>query len=113
MAKKDLGWIKVHRSICDNFIWKKNDPFDKRSALIDLFMMANHEDGEFAINSTDVIKIRRGQFFTSIENLAKRWHWSEGKVRRFLSLLVSANMIYKSGGQYGTLVTIVNYGKYQ
>ena len=40
------GWVKIHRQIQDNAIWMSDEPFDSRSAWIDLILMANHEDKE-------------------------------------------------------------------
>ena len=40
----DQGWVCTHRKICEHWLWKDENPFDKRSAWIDLIMMANHED---------------------------------------------------------------------
>lgn len=37
----DKGWVKIHRAIEDSGIWQHKEPFDKRSAWIDLIMMAN------------------------------------------------------------------------
>ena len=37
------GWISIYRQIQDNWIWKSKEPFDKRSAWIDLLLMVNHD----------------------------------------------------------------------
>lgn len=109
---KEKGFIWLYRSICDNYIWKSSDPFDKRSAFIDLILMMNHDDTKINIKGNSVT-ICRGQHFTSIKSLAKRWKWSENKVRRFLKGLVSNGMAEVHGRADGTLVTLVNYGFYQ
>jgi hypothetical protein len=39
------GWIKLYRKLWDDEIWDDElEPHNKRSAWIDLLMMANHED---------------------------------------------------------------------
>lgn len=106
------GWVCIHRKIQDNFIWTSDDPFDKRSAWIDIVLMANHKDRDVQIGSQKVT-IRKGQKFTSIRNLALKWNWSRDRVARYLNLLVSAGMIYKDSLYNGTLITIVNYELYQ
>ena len=60
-----------------------------------------------------VIELEAGQLIVSEKKLAEKWDWSRGKVRRFLSLLESLQMIQVNGTAYGTLVTIENYTKYQ
>lgn len=109
MAK---GYILLHRQIWDNRIWKRSEPFDGRSAWIDLLLMANHADNE-SIRGMSVIKIKRGQIHTSIVNLAKRWHWSRGKVNRYLLLLSEQQMVQVDSTTNGTTLTIVKYEVFQ
>ena len=48
--------------------------------------------------------ISRGSFLTSELKLMDRWGWSKKKVRGFLELLVSVNMIEKIGNRQGTVI---------
>ena len=113
MAK---GYISIHRKIWDSKIWTEKEPFDIRSAWIDLLLMANHADNSIIVNRKSV-DIKVGQMLTSYGKLSKRWNWSVGKVRRYLALLSDMKMITLSGTQggtlNGTLITVVNYGVYQ
>lgn len=109
MAK---GWIKLHRQIADNPIWFDSEPFDRRSAWIDLLLQANHERRQFLSNG-QMLTLEPGQLITSIPILAKRWKWSPNKVRRFLRLLDGSAMSHTDGSARGTLITIVNWGKFQ
>jgi len=106
------GYIYLERKIQDSAIWTSNEPFDRRSAWIDLLMMVNHEDAEIMINGKMRI-IRRGQRWTSILSLAKQWHWSRDKVSSFLYTLESAGMVTTDRNSFGTLINIVNYSVYQ
>ena len=106
------GWIALHRSIWDNDLWKEIEPFDKRSAWIDLLLMANHESNSVKVGM-QVVQIERGQLFTSVRKLADRWHWNRPKVERYLDFLCETRMLTKCATQNGTLLTIVNYGIYQ
>ena len=108
----DIGWISIHRKIRDCAIWASDEPFDRRSAWVDLLMMANHEDAEIVFNGKP-LTVKMGQRITSIRILAERWHWSVNKVRRYLELLQKLEMIHKECDNHRTLLTIVNYGKYQ
>lgn len=109
----DKGWIKLHRQIQDNNIWLENSPFDRRSAWIDLIMMANIQNKEI-IYRGKVLTIKRGQVYTSIRKLADRWHWSRDKVSRFVNLLEKTHMIRRDNRTtYATLITIVNYSVFQ
>lgn len=113
MAKKNKGWIKLYRQITDTYIWEANEPFDRRSAWIDLLLMANHEERSFLLRNGQNQIVQEGQLFTSSGHLAKRWHWSRGRVNRYLVLLSEQGMCKVSGTPSGTLLTLVNYGNFQ
>lgn len=106
------GWIKLHRQIQDCWIWNINEPFDKRSAWIDLLLLANHKDVKLQFNN-DLILVERGQFITSIRKLSDKWKWSYDKVSRFLKLLEKDGMIRRESDNFRTLVTIEKYSNFQ
>ena len=106
------NWIKLYRQIFDSQIWNVKEPFDIRSAWIDLILLANHKDGKVII-SGELIKVPRGAHFTSVQNLGARWKWSIKRVRGYLKLLEKAEMVTVEGTHRGTLITIVNYDDYQ
>lgn len=106
------GWIKVHRSLLESDIWQKDEPYDSRSAWLDLLMSANHEDRDIVFDY-EVVKISRGQFITSIRKLAKRWKWSAERTLKYLRILERLEMIHRDSNTKRTLITIVNYDKYQ
>lgn len=107
----EIGYIKLHRQIQDCWIWESGK-FDKRSAWIDLLMLANHRDKKFMFDGKPVV-ITRGQFMTSIRKLSARWEWSTSTVSEFLKTLERDNMIKKESDNRRTLLTIVNYEVYQ
>lgn len=109
MAK---GWIKLHRSIKDNWIRNNNEPFDKRSAWIDLILSANHEDTKI-IFSGKLIKVDRGSRITSIRKLCVKWRWSNTKVIKFLNTLQEDGMITYKSDTKKTVYSICNYNDYQ
>lgn len=105
------GWISLHRSIQEHWIWQEK-PFDKRSAWIDLLLSANHKDNKFLLGN-NLVDIERGSFITSEVKLSDRWGWSRTKVRNFLELLEKDNMLLKESDNKKTVLTIVNYNDYQ
>lgn len=107
-----IGWIKLHRKITECSIWDSDEPFDRRSAWMDLVMMVNHEDKKVLFNGKTVT-VKAGQKITSVRKLSERWHWSKDRTQRFLTLLERDTMIIKESDHNKTLLTIVNYGKYQ
>lgn len=108
----DKGWIKLHRQLQDCCIWQKNEPFDSRSAWIDLLLSSTHKQKKMVVDN-EVFLIERGSFMTSILKLSDKWKWSRGKVNRYLSFLESEHMIETKRTPKGTLVTIVKYEDFQ
>lgn len=107
------GWIAVDRKIFDNLIWKNEDPFDRRSAWIDLLLLVNHADNKVLINGK-AETVKRGQRITSILYLSQRWRWSRTKTKSFLKLLESEGMIKLDvQAKKKTIIAITNYSKYQ
>lgn len=82
------GYIKLWRKIQDNSLWKEPRVFSRAEAWIDMLMLANHEKGHIRKRGI-LIEVGRGEIGWSEVELAKRWKWSRGKVRRFFSELSS------------------------
>ena len=106
------GWIKLYRQLQDCWIWLDKEPFDKRSAWVDLLLTANHSDKKILFNG-ELITIKRGQILTSVRKLSAKWKWSVNKVYRFLKLLESDEMLQKESDKDRTLLTIINYSIFQ
>lgn len=106
------GWIKTYRKLMDHWIWKYREPYDHRSAWQYILLEAYFCDDTVA-HKGEIIHVKRGQFPTSIRDLAERWMWSKGKVQRFLNDLEAERMIELKRTKNGTLLTVVNYGFYQ
>jgi hypothetical protein len=107
-----VGWIKISRNIQECDLWVDDEPFDRRSAWIDLLLMANHEDKTIIFDGNPVV-VQRGQRITSIRKLSERWHWSRTKVSKFLDILEYEERITKVSDTKKTLLTIVKYEDYQ
>lgn len=111
MAKKNKGYIPLWRDIQDNHIWTSDEPFDIRSAWVDLLLSVNHKEEKILVGRR-VQVIRPGQTWTSYQKLARKWHWSYKRVLRYINLLKSDGMLYADGTPNGTLLTIVNWGNF-
>ena len=92
-------------------MWEEK-PFDKKSAWIDLLLMANHKNNKFPLGN-EIIEVEQGSFITSEIKLMNRWGWSKTKLRNFLKLLESEKMITKVVDRKKTTISIVNYKVYQ
>jgi hypothetical protein len=106
------GYIKLYRQIRNCELWVDNEPFDRRSAWIDLLLMVNHADRKVVFES-QLITVKKGQTLTSIMKLSERWKWNRKKTKKFLSLLESAEMVTTNVTTHGTTITVINWDKYQ
>ena len=111
MPKSNKGWIKLSRDITDHWLWQEK-PFDKKSAWIDLILMANHKDKTIFFSGAPLL-IKRGQLVTSEKKLSERWGWSRKKTRSFLGQLKVQGMVHAEGTAKGTTLTLVNYDNFQ
>jgi len=105
------GWIKLHRKITDNPLWK-SETFTRGHAWVDLILLANHEDGYIYVRGNK-IPVKRGQVGWSQKRLSERWDWSRTKVRKFLGDLEEEQQIKQHKDAVSTVITIINYEKYQ
>lgn len=117
------GWIRLHRCSFENHLYF-SEPFTKWQAWVDMLLLANHDDGVITKRGIKIV-VERGQIGYSEVSLAKRWMWSRDKVRRFLKYLEfgdedntaknenSIQQIRQQKTNTTTLITILNYSKYQ
>lgn len=105
------GWMKLHRSLSEHWIWDFKNP-DKAMAWIDLLMLSRHSDGQIMIKGR-VVNIGRGQVALSQVSLQKRWKWSQNKVKRFLLVLTNNDMITLKTNDLTTIITICNFDTFQ
>ena len=51
-----IGWIKLYRKIQDCDLWDSSEePFDRRSAWVDLLLLANHDDKQIIFKGKPMI----------------------------------------------------------
>lgn len=106
------GWISLHRQIQDHWLWTSSEPFDQRSAWIDLLLLANHKDRQRPYKG-EIKTYHAGEVNVSLAFLAKRWRWSRKRVRRFINLLEKAEMVSARVSTNDTVLTLINWGKFQ
>lgn len=112
MNKDKRGWIRLHRKLRDHWLWDNKEVKSKFEAWMDLIMMASHEERSVYMKEQLVI-IKRGEVCCSLNTFAKRWKWSTGKVRRFISVLKTDTMVVQQTTRVATHLSICNYDTYQ
>lgn len=107
-GKKQVGWIKLERSIQASWLWEEK-PFNQALAWIDLILIASwQERKDFNLNI-----MKPGEIIISQRELADRWGWGRQKVREFLAKLEHDEMITQYATQRATKLTLCNYMRYQ
>lgn len=105
------GFIKISRALQSNWLWDEK-PYSKGQAWIDMLLRANWKDSKIQCSGT-IINVERGQLLKSEVALAKEWGWSRGRVRRFINVLKTEQMIVQQTVQGISVFSICNFEKYQ
>ena len=106
------GWIKLHRSCLDHWLYNEYRPLTKREAWETILFTVNYEPSKCLING-QLYDCGRGQSLLSIQSWSEKFVWSVKQVRTFFFLLEKDEMIITEGLQYTTRLTVCNYDKYQ
>ncbi len=106
------GWIKIHRSITNHWLYSEKRVYSKLEAWYDMLIAVNYSDSKTLIKGK-LYEVKRGQSIMSLDSWAKRWNWDKSKVRRFLNTLQNDNMIELKSDMITTQLTICNYESYQ
>lgn len=100
------GWIKLDRSILEDWIWEDAATF---RVWIYLLLKVNHEDRKTVIGGK-LTTIKRGEHFTSTRIISEQTGIPEKRVRAILGVLEGANIIARKGQTNGTTISLIEYG---
>lgn len=103
------GYIHIHREIENHWLWLQPRRFQW---WLQLLFMASYVDKTIAFGN-DIIHLQRGQLATTIRQLMRRWGAHSQAALAFLTVLENENMIVRESNRKMTIITIINYDKYQ
>ena len=106
------GWIKLHRSIQEHWLYTEKRKFSKFEAWSDILLTVNFTEGKTIIKGK-LIQIKRGESILSLDSWAKRWGWDKSAVRRFLNTLQKDNIIELKNETITTRLIVCKYDTYQ
>lgn len=107
----DDGVFCIHRGAFKHPFFA-DEPYSEREAWF--WLLGNAAWKETKVRSGRALVIlQRGQLAYATRFLAKKWKWSEARVRRFLNRLESEAMIVAQATRQTTQITICNYDEYQ
>lgn len=105
----DEGWIKLHRKILDNPVFKDSEAFHLFSYLL---LRANHKRNRFLFNQQEM-ELQRGQLVTGRAKISKDTRPSDRKIRTRLELLKNLGILTSKTTNRFSIITICNYDYYQ
>lgn len=103
------GWIKLQRDIMDHWVAQDNEYL---AVWIRMLAEANFEPQTKMFNG-QVITVGRGQFIFGLDSYAEKTKVSVMRLRRLVDLLENHQMINRVKSSKYSLISIVNYDKYQ
>ncbi len=98
-------WIKLHKKFLD-WKWYKNK--NTKILFIHCLLKANWKDGFY-----EGVEIKRGSFITGRKQLSKELALTEQEIRTAIKHLKSTNEITIKTTNTFSIISIVNYDKYQ
>jgi hypothetical protein len=108
----ERGYFVVDRGIWDHDVLADAKPFSRREAWLWLVSEAAWKPHKRRIIGRS-IELARGQYAGSLRFIASKWRWDNSRVRRFLDVLISAEMIDANTDAGVTVITICKYDEYQ
>lgn len=106
------GWIKLHRSIKEHWLYTEKRKFSKFEAWNDILLTVNFSPAKTIIKGK-LININRGESILSLESWGKRWNWNKSSVKRFFELLKKDGMIELKSETITTRLSVCKYDTYQ
>ncbi len=104
------GYIKLYREIEDHWLWE--EPKRLRAWLYLLFEAA-WEEKIIPWGKDETVTLNRGQVATTIRKLNGRWGYCNESTLALLRVFEDNGMITRMSTPKRTIITIVNYEKYQ
>lgn len=109
MARFNKGFVKIHRSILEGDLGTHPQI---AFLFINLILLANWKESKLYWQG-DQITLPPGTVVCGASELAKKLQTSRSSIQRWLQYLVDTSRIGQQTGNQGTIITILNYSKYQ
>lgn len=87
------GYLKVPRALFYAEEWQSKRRFSRFEAVVSLLEQASYVDGRQMQLTGETVRLRRGQFVTTVRSLAEQWGWKKDSTARFLNNMVHRGLI--------------------
>lgn len=105
------GFFKLQRKFFKNPMWLESRSFSRAEAFLDLLQSAAFIPTK-RLCSGVMVELQIGQLIGSERYLSGRWGWSTKKVRSFLDMAESEQMLVIEKKREGSIITLCNYERY-
>ena len=103
------GWVKLHRQLIDNPIFKNDKLF---RVFMYCILKASHSEHDQLVGDV-IVKVKSGQFVTGRKAISSDNGLTEQNERTALSKLEKLNILTSKPTNKFSLISITNWGKYQ
>ena len=103
------GFITIHRQLMTHWIFQEPEALKFWLALL---LEANWEQKKTMFNGS-LLTVERGQLVFGRKKYSTKLGISENKLRRYLALLETEQMIHQQKTNKFTLISVTNYDSYQ
>ena len=105
------GYIKLYRKFFSHWLWDEERVYNRPEAFLDLLQLAVFAPTKRVVQAK-LISLEVGELVASERFLEVRWKWSRTKVRRFLNVLKSDQMLSQRKDQGETVLILLNYKEF-
>lgn len=103
------GWIKLHRKLMENAIFKDSETLH---LWVYLLLRASHRETSFLMNAS-IVTLKRGQLVFGIRSCSRDTGITPKRIRTRIALMEKHGFLaYQRAHPYST-ITILNYDSYQ
>ncbi len=112
-AAADGGYVLLARKLAARDGWPVQLRAEHFKFMVLLLLRARWRDGDYLAPDGTVIKIKRGQYASSIRRMAEEFKLSYANCRSAISILEGAGFLTHKVTHGVTLITVCKYGRYQ
>lgn len=105
------GHIMLARKSFNHWMWEEERSLSKFEAWLDLLQLAAFVPYRRIVKGK-VIELGRGELVASLRYLGTRWQWKKDKVSSYFGLLESDSMARRETRQGQTVITLLNFERY-
>jgi len=107
------GYISLHRSLLDHWLWPTNRPYSELEAWVWLLLKAAHSIHKERHDKT-LVTVQAGEYITTAVELGKVWGWDRRVAASFIETLEEDGMILtEKCTRVCTRIKLNNYGLFQ